>query len=173
MKEINSVPIPPYYGTPTNIEDDVYIPSDVDFNLTTPIKDSYLTVEPVFDRVRNDWTEDTAPTVGDIQKFTFDKECVEMVAKTITGKAGQPVEVTEEEQQMTENLMAYNLLSPILFKAFVDYLDHNKREGVMCVSNWDCNEIEMAFAFKDWMELVKYVKKFTNDLDFVKILKDG
>lgn len=148
------------------------------------MKEDYLSTDTPY-IPRNDWTEDTAPTVaevqencttvgGDIQKFTFDKECVETIAKAITGKSGQPVKISDEEKQMATNLMAYKLLAPILFKAFVDYLDHNKREDKqMCVSNMECEDIETAFTFKDWVKLVKYVKKFTNNLDFVKFLKDG
>lgn len=43
---------------------------------------------------------------------------------------------------------------------FINYLDNNKPEGKMCLSNGECEDIDKAFKENDWAKIIRYVKKY-------------
>ena len=42
---------------------------------------------------------------------------------------------------------------------FMNYLDENRPEGKMCLSNGECEDIDKAFNENDWAKIVRYVDK--------------
>ena len=55
---------------------------------------------------------------------------------------------------------AYKELCPCLGIAFMQYLDNNRKEGKMCLSNGECADIDKAFLSQDWEKLMRYIKKY-------------
>lgn len=47
-----------------------------------------------------------------------------------------------------------------LANAFMQYLDENRPEGKMCLSNGECKDINKAFEVGDWEKILRYANKF-------------
>lgn len=47
--------------------------------------------------------------------------------------------------------------------SFIDYLDSNRYEGKMDVSNMECEDIENAFMNADWEKLHRYHNKYIKE----------
>lgn len=45
-------------------------------------------------------------------------------------------------------------------RAFMQYLDENRIDGKMCLSNGECEDIEMAFSKGDWNKINRYANKY-------------
>ena len=43
---------------------------------------------------------------------------------------------------------------------FMNYLDENRPEGKMCLSNVECEDIDKAFKENDWVKIMRYVEKY-------------
>lgn len=43
---------------------------------------------------------------------------------------------------------------------FMTYLDENRPEGKMCLSNSECEDIDKAFKEGDWAKIMRYVEKY-------------
>ena len=50
-------------------------------------------------------------------------------------------------------------LKPVVMD-FIGFLDKNRREGKMCLSNGECEDIEKAFREQDWEKLGRYIRKY-------------
>ena len=70
-------------------------------------------------------------------------------------KQSEPIKLSEEER----NRFAKGVLSECAI-SFINYLDSNKREGKMCVSNGECEDIENAFHNCMWDRLHGYYCKY-------------
>ena len=55
---------------------------------------------------------------------------------------------------------SYESLSRILAIGFMDYLDRNRTEGKMCLSNAECDDIMKAFQKQDWERIKRYSDKY-------------
>lgn len=42
---------------------------------------------------------------------------------------------------------------------FMNYLDENRPEGKMCLSNGECEDIDKAFKEGDWAKIMRYANK--------------
>ena len=51
---------------------------------------------------------------------------------------------------------------------FWTYLDENRPEGKMCLSNGECADIEKAFIEHDWAKILRYAKKYLLSKEFVE-----
>ena len=54
----------------------------------------------------------------------------------------------------------YNKIKGILSVGFMDFLDDNRPENKMCLSNGECADIDKAFDEQDWAKLARYVHKY-------------
>lgn len=70
-------------------------------------------------------------------------------------KQGGVSKLSEEEQ----NKFAKTVLTSCAF-SFINYLDSNKYDGKMCVSNGECEDIENAFHNAIWDKLHRYYCKY-------------
>jgi len=43
---------------------------------------------------------------------------------------------------------------------FMNYLDENRPEGKMCLSNGECEDIDKAFKENDWNKIIRYIEKY-------------
>jgi len=43
---------------------------------------------------------------------------------------------------------------------FMNYLDENRPEGKMCLSNGECEDIDKAFRENDWAKILRYIEKY-------------
>ena len=43
---------------------------------------------------------------------------------------------------------------------FMEYLDKNRPEGKMCLSNGECEDIDKAFKENDWAKIMRYIEKY-------------
>ena len=59
----------------------------------------------------------------------------------------------------------YNKIKKILALGFIHFLDENRPEGKMCLSNGECAEIEKAFNEQDWQKLTKCLDKYIETED--------
>ena len=70
-------------------------------------------------------------------------------------KQGGITKLSEEEQnKFAKGVLTSSALS------FIDYLDAHRYEGKMCVSNWECEDIENAFHNAMWDRLHRYYCKY-------------
>lgn len=54
----------------------------------------------------------------------------------------------------------YNKIKGILSIGFMKFLDDNRPENKMCLSNGECADIDKAFAAQDWAKLNRYAEKY-------------
>ena len=54
----------------------------------------------------------------------------------------------------------YDKIKKVLALGFMNFLDENRPEGKMCLSNWECADIEKAFNEQDWPKLARYLDKY-------------
>ena len=54
----------------------------------------------------------------------------------------------------------YLKIKAVLCIAFMDYLEKNRPENKMCLSNGECADIDDAFLKQDWAKLMRYAKKY-------------
>ena len=64
------------------------------------------------------------------------------------------------ERRSYDNKVFYNQVSGTLSLAFMTYLEMNKPEGKMCLSNGECADIDKAFEEQDWEKLFRYIQKY-------------
>lgn len=48
---------------------------------------------------------------------------------------------------------------------FMNYLDENRPAGKMGLSNAECEDIDKAFAEKDWTKILQYAKKYAKNME--------
>jgi len=53
----------------------------------------------------------------------------------------------------------YDKIKKVLALGFMHYLDENRPEEKMCLSNGECADIEKAFNEQDWQKLARYLDK--------------
>lgn len=51
---------------------------------------------------------------------------------------------------------------------FWTYLDENRPESKMCLSNGECADIEKAFIEHDWAKILRYAKKYLSTKEFIE-----
>lgn len=54
----------------------------------------------------------------------------------------------------------YNKVKRTLSLSFMNFLDSNRSEGKMCLSNGECFDIDKAFDEMDFAKLFRYMKKY-------------
>ena len=57
----------------------------------------------------------------------------------------------------------YDKIKKVLAIDFMHFLDGNRPEGKMCLSNGECADIEKAFGEQDWSKLSRYLDKYLVD----------
>lgn len=55
---------------------------------------------------------------------------------------------------------SYDKIKKVLALGFMNFLDENKPNDKMCLSNGECADIEKAFNEKDWPKLARYLDKY-------------
>ena len=68
--------------------------------------------------------------------------------------------ITQEPTPVTVGATPNESLSRILAIGFMDYLDKNRTEGKMCLSNAECDDIMKAFRKQDWERIKRYGDKY-------------
>lgn len=58
------------------------------------------------------------------------------------------------------DLENYNKVKRTLSLSFMNFLDNNRPDGKMCLSNGECFDIDKAFDEMDFAKLFRYVKKY-------------
>ena len=69
-------------------------------------------------------------------------------------------ELTESENEDFYIDDSYNHIKRYLGIALMDYLDNNRPEGKMCLSNMECADIDKAFDEQDWSKIERYIRKY-------------
>ena len=54
----------------------------------------------------------------------------------------------------------YNKIKGVLAIALMNFLDNNRPEGKMCLSNGECKNIDDAFDLGDWDMIFRYIEKY-------------
>lgn len=78
----------------------------------------------------------------------FDGVTIEMVSNWLKSLRPQP---REEIYQSAKHDLAIR---------FMNYLDKNRPEGKMGLSNGECEDIDKAFKENDWAKIMRYVEKY-------------
>lgn len=92
-------------------------------------------------------------TFGDGRR-TLDDFDWEDIADTIEETAVHFAGWNEHKAQVDKNLQR------TLALGFMNYLDKNRQEGKMCLSNAECEDIMKAVSEGDWMKLERYTEKY-------------
>ncbi len=66
----------------------------------------------------------------------------------------------------------YDKIKKVLALGFMHFLDENRPEGKMCLSNGECADIEKAFNEQEWPKLSRYLDKYLIDGGSSEIPKD-
>ena len=75
---------------------------------------------------------------------------------------GQPT-LTNKEFARIHDCDGYNEIKKVLSLSFMQFLDMNRPEGKMCLSNGECADIDKAFDERDWEKLGRYVNKYSRN----------
>lgn len=67
------------------------------------------------------------------------------------------IDTLEVKEADLEN---YNKVKKVLSLSFMHFLDANRPEGKMCLSNGECFDIEKAFDELDFSKLFRYMEKY-------------
>ena len=54
----------------------------------------------------------------------------------------------------------YDKIKGVLAIALMSFLDNNRPEDKMCLSNGECANIDSAFELGDWDMMFRYIKKY-------------
>ena len=80
-------------------------------------------------------------------------ECLIECCKCIT-------DAIDSLQQEQSDVDTYKQLCGYMGIAFMQFLDKIRAEGKMCLSNWECADIDKAFLEQDWDKLLRYAHKY-------------
>ena len=101
-------------------------------------------------------SETNAAAIADLEQFKRDIEAGEF-QRDFT-KAGARKVTATFKWDGTEP--GYERIKRLLAISFMHYLDNNRPENKMCLSNAECADIEKAFAAQDWAKLNRYAEKY-------------
>lgn len=76
---------------------------------------------------------------------------------------GQP-KLTYNEFARILGCDGYNEIKKVLSLSFMQFLDMNRPEGKMCLSNGECADIDKAFDERDWEKLGRYMNKYRREI---------
>lgn len=75
-----------------------------------------------------------------------------------------PMIVNKDEDFYVEGEFdSYYHIKGYLGIALMHYLDTNRQEGKMCLSNMECADIDKAFDEQDWAKIERYIKKYKGE----------
>jgi hypothetical protein len=72
----------------------------------------------------------------------------------------QKVEDIIDTLEVKVDFENYNKVKRTLSLSFMNFLDNNRPEGKMCLSNGECFDIDKAFDEMDFAKLFRYMKKY-------------
>jgi len=65
-----------------------------------------------------------------------------------------------KDETYKEKDEAFKLGKHQLAITFMRYLDENRQEGKMCLSNGECEDIDKSFKENDWAKILRYAEKY-------------
>jgi len=65
-----------------------------------------------------------------------------------------------KDETYKEKDEAFKLGKHQLAITFIKYLDENRQEGKMCLSNSECEDIDKAFMENNWAKIMRYAEKY-------------
>ena len=102
------------------------------------------------------WSEEDEKMLRTI--ISDGSRCVELDSKQIAWlKSLRPQSKDEIYKEKDE---AFKLGKHQLAIKFMNYLDENRPEGKMSLSNGECEDINKAFKENDWAKIMRYVEKY-------------
>ena len=106
-----------------------------------------------------------------------DKEMLDSIIRVVCGVGVQPNGLREKQVSWLKALRpqskdeiykekdeAFKLGKHQLAIKFMNYLDENRPEGKMSLSNGECEDIDKAFKENDWPKIMRYVEKYSPQL---------
>ena len=100
-------------------------------------------------------TETDAAAIADLEQFKRDIESGQF-QRDFTKAGARKVTATFKWDGAEPG---YERIKRLLAISFMHFLDQNRKDGKMCLSNGECADIDKAFAAQDWAKLNRYAEK--------------
>ena len=91
-------------------------------------------------------------------------EKINEIVRYLNGNVGKE-DANDIAPQVVVGAATTDMIGKVLALGFIDFLDKNRREGKMCLSNGECEDIEKAVREQDWKKLDRYMRKYTDKND--------
>ena len=104
-----------------------------------------------------------------------DEKMLDSIIRVVCGVGVQPNGLREKQVSWLKDLRpqskdeiykekdeAFKLGKHQLAIKFMNYLDENRPEGKMSLSNGECEDIDKAFKENDWPKIMRYVEKYSS-----------
>ena len=131
--------------------------------------DDYLKATPAERRKMNmtEILDEQKPAEWSEEDETFVKDAIEAVENYYSKGCGQEELVTwlkslrpQPKQEKDSYKDGFVTARRTVARVFMQYLDENRPEGKMCLSNGECEDIERAFIAGDWDKIIRYANKY-------------
>jgi hypothetical protein len=100
-------------------------------------------------------------TKGDRETFAEHYGCIPEYEKLESPKTTENVQQEESTSRVSvDNVVLWNSLHDVLALGFIHFLNENRQDGKMCLSNAECQEIMDAFLNKKWEKIKRYSDKY-------------
>lgn len=109
---------------------------------------------------KSEWSEEDEKTFWGLTAYIPNEELERLgitrddILKKLKSISLQPIQLKEAYKEGFQTARHATAL------AFMKYLDENRPEGKMCLSNGECEEIEKAFLVGDWEKIERYLHKY-------------
>lgn len=99
-----------------------------------------------------EWSEEDEKQIRQIERIVKNAGCTQKLQEQIHAwlKSLRPQPHKEIYQAAKRDLAI----------KFMNYLDENRPEGKMSLSNGECEDIDKAFKEGDWAKIIRYIKKY-------------
>ena len=95
---------------------------------------------------------------GTLDEFDWD-DIATVIEETAIHFAG----LQKDENAYVGKNNSFQHIQKILALGFINYLDENRQDGKMCLSNAECDDIMKAVSEQDWIKLERYAKKYDDN----------
>lgn len=99
-----------------------------------------------------EWNEESDKLLNYAISMTDDAQ----IKRFLKSLRPQPQSVKEKESYID----GFETARRNTASAFMQYLDENRVDGKMCLSNGECEDINKAFEVGDWAKIIRYVNKY-------------
>ena len=107
-----------------------------------------------------EWSEEDEKTFWGLTAYIPNEELERLgitrddILKKLKSLRPQPIQLKEAYKD------GFQTARHVIALVFMNYLDENRPDGKMCLSNGECEDIDKAFKVGDWAKIMRYYEKY-------------